>query len=685
MPAAYASIVPQSAFRSDIQGLRAVAILAVLGFHYHLPMLTGGFAGVDIFFVISGFLITGQLLGELEKRGGIDFAAFYGRRMRRLLPALLVVTLATILCGTVLLSPAEQRTMAHAAGYSSFYVSNFWFARQAMDYFAPESAASPFLHTWSLSVEEQFYIVWPGLLALVQLVRPPRRRPAPIAASMGLLTVASFALCLWLMADRQPWAFYASPARGWEFGIGSLASLAPVRNWGARCASAPAAGWAGLAVMLASLIAIREDFPFPAPGALLPACATAVVIFAGSNKDGRGPASLLSIAPLQWIGKLSYSIYLWHWPIIAYAKILDPQLAIGGYFACAALTLALASLTFRLVEQPLRSDRRLTRSSRSSLKFGGVLTACGLIAALCCGLAARWFAGSGMQRIIAQAAAQPSTATQSNHYCLAGFLVGTPYPCDLGARRAERTIIVFGDSHGDQWTTPLAAIASAQGWHLVTYLKSGCPVADVPIYVPRLKRYSPECAAWRAQALAAIASLRPDAVIVAQFSRAYVQGSGNRLGRHAATLPAWRAGLLRSLRALRAAKIPVVLLQDSPTPDSDVPTCLGRADWRGELLSQCDTPRARALDPAIVAAERAAARNSGSAYVDMTDRFCDASLCPAILKGDIVYRDNSHLATRYTAQLAGPLAGALLPLIAAPAANPAGPIPSALRGPPANL
>jgi hypothetical protein len=226
----------------------------------------------------------------------------------------------------------------------------------------------------------------------------------------------------------------------------------------------------------------------------------------------------------------------------------------------------------------------------------------------------------------------------------------------------------------------LAALAAAQGWRLTTYLKAACAVADVPLYVSRLRRVSWECARWRAWSLAEIVRLHPDAVIIAQFSRGYVQAPGSRLHGHGVALEQWRAGLIRTVQTLRGAGIAVILLQDSPTPAGDIPLCLARAAWHGTPRSRCDIARAQAFDPALIRITRAVAARTGSHYVDLTARFCGPQTCPAILKGDIVYRDDSHLTARYAARLQQALGAALRPgLTAAMAAPKAGCPPAANR------
>jgi peptidoglycan/LPS O-acetylase OafA/YrhL len=647
-------------FRSDIEGLRAIAVLAVMAFHFGSPWLTGGFVGVDIFFVISGYLITGMLVSELEKSGHIDLARFYGRRARRLLPALLFVTVMTLACGIVILSPPEQISAARAALASSLYVSNFWFLSQWFDYFSPENAHNPFLHTWTLSVEEQFYLFWPALLLLVGR---SKRNPRTLAITILITTAVSFVVCLWLTNTRQAWAFYASPTRAWEFGLGALASIVPDRWWARRPKAVPAIGWIGLALVFISFIVINEDMPFPGFVALLPALATACVLVSGASRKLTGPVLLLRTAPLQWFGRLSYSIYLWHWPIIVYASIADPSLSVWGRLGCIALTLACAAASYHILESPIRFNAWLAERAIRSVGMGLSFSMIGAIAASAIGIFVDWsVASSPAQRTISDVTLRLPVA--GSRGCLLEFTHARPVTCVFGSDAAPKTIVLFGDSHADEWSTPLASLAREEGWRVVTYLKASCSVADIPVYNLRLRRISPECASWRSQALAEIVKLRPTAVVILEFSSYYVRGPLTDLGQRAVDLPTWSAGLERSLRTLTAAGIQVIVVRDNPTPIRNMRECLSYATWHGLPESRCSTPRMLALSDAVTSAEHNVANAiPGVQFVDFSSKFCDETTCPAVREGLIVYRDGHHLTTSYAMGLIEPLRAALRPVI----------------------
>ena len=361
-------VSPSDHFRPDIEGLRAVAVGAVLLYHAGLPLTSGGFIGVDVFYVISGFLITGLLLREYERSGGINLIQFYARRARRLLPAALVVIVATVGLSAVALSVIELRSVAADAAAAALYVSNFRFALQATDYLAANEP-SPLLHYWSLGVEEQFYLFWPLIvLAAARLVGVARLWLVIVAIAAG-----SFALSVWLTAAAQPWAFFSLPTRAWELALGALAAVGlftlPGR-WPSWFASA--VGLVGLLAISLATVLITPNVPFPGVVAVVPALGALLIVVAGERSDSFG-ARLLAIRPARWIGRISYSLYLWHWPILVLIPPLIGRNDLGTRLVLAVACLLIADLSTRFVETPFRS-RRLTRiaASRSVVAAVGI-------------------------------------------------------------------------------------------------------------------------------------------------------------------------------------------------------------------------------------------------------------------------------------------------------------------------
>ncbi|MBZ9871457.1 acyltransferase [Mesorhizobium sp. BR1-1-9] len=650
-----------ASFRPDIEGMRALAVAGVVAYHFGLTALPGGFAGVDIFFVISGYLITRHLLQEIGESGRLNLWRFYARRARRLLPASLFVILATLLAGAFILSPEEQALYSKGAMFASAYMINLWLIRWSFDYFASDAANNPFIHFWSLSVEEQFYLAWPALLVLAAWLRPGRRAAIVVIGVTGLV---SFAVCAWLTYVSPPWAFYFSPLRAWEFAAGGLATMVPANFLRYHPRLRAAQGWLGLALIVPAYLLLDEALPFPGLLALLPVVGTVLLLVSGAGerqaggKLAGGPTAVLSLPPMQWIGRLSYSLYLWHWPVIVYAGMVTAELSGLDRFACLALTLMLSIFTYHVVENPVRRNGWLMASAARALVPAALLTGAGVVAAY----ANAKFAVHELdpeQRVIAQSAARPSTA-RARGGCVLDYETVTPKPCVFGAKDAKGAIALFGDSHADHWSTPLIEAAEKRDYRVVTWLKSSCRASRLSTWSSKLKRDYAECDQWREQSIKEILALRPALVVISEIaltsSRKMAAGKDEPDNQDAE----WKAGLRSTLETFSKAGLKVAFIRDVPFNDEQVDTCVARALWRGDTPSLCDQTRAYAANDAMAAVERDVVRSIPNArYVDMTDQFCNQTTCHVFIGGKIAFRDRHHLATAFAETLEKPLEKAL--------------------------
>ena len=359
--------------RGDIEGLRAVAVVLVVLFHAGIGDFAGGFIGVDVFFVISGFLITGLLLRERQASGTISLSNFYARRARRLLPAALLVLAVTLLVSLFILPPLLLPGLAGDTAAAALYVSNLGFAVQATDYFAAGAAPSPILHFWSLGVEEQFYLCWPLLVLLVARgVGQVQRR---VGLTLALIALSSFVFALWLTEVAQPWAFFSLPARAWELALGGLLAIAGARLARLPVSLAAGAGWLGLGLIVAGGLLLNETTPFPGYAALLPTLGAALVLVSGAQLSRWGPARLLDTALPRFLGRISYSLYLWHWPILVLPALASGlPLSLPERLALVGLSVLAAAATYRWAEDPLRRGRLIGVRTRRNLSLAGVLT-----------------------------------------------------------------------------------------------------------------------------------------------------------------------------------------------------------------------------------------------------------------------------------------------------------------------
>jgi peptidoglycan/LPS O-acetylase OafA/YrhL len=357
----------ENGFRPDIQGMRAIAVMLVVLNHAGVPGVPGGYVGVDVFFVISGFLITGLLIHEAERTGRVSIRGFYMRRARRILPAAMLTLVAIDITAYVIMNFVRAKETFTASAWATIFAANFHFAHLATNYFDRSQPPSPFLHYWSLAVEEQFYLVWPALLALILFValrlrRSPKTALAVVAAGM---TVASL---VWSIHDTtaDPYGAYFSPfVRGWELGLGALLALSTGQLSRIPRTIRAVAGWVGLGLIAYATVAFSTTTAFPGSAALVPDVGAALLIIAGvASLPAWAPATVISTPPFRWIGDRSYAIYLWHWPILVFAAVYAGHtLSLEENLMLIALAIAISAVSYALVENPLRHKRWTARTS----------------------------------------------------------------------------------------------------------------------------------------------------------------------------------------------------------------------------------------------------------------------------------------------------------------------------------
>ena len=468
-------------YRPDIDGLRAVAVIAVVLFHAGAWPLRSGYAGVDIFFVISGTLIGGIIYRDAEA-GRFSFAGFYARRARRILPALFVVVTVSLALGLLLLDPAELHRLGISAGSALAAMSNlrFWLAT---GYFSPDARNDPMLMTWSLGVEEQFYLFFP--FVLLGLRRLGARWTLPVLLA---LSVASLAACILATARAPTMAFYLLPTRAWELGAGALLAIWQARGgWLPHGRSAQAMGIAGLCAVLVSLVAFPAGTPFPGVAALLPVLGTVALIASGDSLVNR---RLLAHQVPVGIGRISYSWYLWHWPLMTFVRICSvDEPGRGALLAAALLSLLLAGLSWRFVEQPFRSAR--SGDGATVARYGAALAGLMLLPLLATAT------GGLPDRLAPRVAELDRAVAAEQHYpCLATMDATAPNlsPACVQPGRAHRSIALIGDSHAAALGPGLQAIAGRHGWGTLVLAKSTCrPMRAVTVIRFDRPRYAESC------------------------------------------------------------------------------------------------------------------------------------------------------------------------------------------------
>lgn len=698
-----------TSFRPDIEGLRAVAVLAVVLFHAEVPGVNGGYVGVDVFFVISGFLITGLLWREANSSGTVRLRRFYGARARRLLPASALVCVVTAIASVLLLPPLQARSALGDGIASALYVSNFWFGLQGIDYLAPYQPESPYLHYWSLGVEEQFYLVWPALILVTAwLIRHVRRRARteamrstrPYLVVLAVVAVASFAVSLVCTYVLPYVAFFSLPTRAWQLAAGGLIALTAARWQRLSARSAALMGWAGLVMILVACVVFSPATYYPGTAALLPVVGAALIIAAGCATPTQGCGSVLKLSPMQAMGRVSYSWYLWHWPVLLLAPLLfGHALGLAGRIAAALFALLLAMATLRLVENPLRFAEPIRRSAGRSLALGAAVTA--VAVAVCASLITTVAAPVGrgeavppMEIVVPAASAGQSIGTQDDEVeqayaqvqaAVAAGLETTAVPSNLtpsiadaaadlevlyskgcmlklfevrqpeclsGDTASSTTVALIGDSHAAMWSSAFQLAAERMHWRLETLTKANCPVMDLTITNPLRRLASADCLRWREDIVTRLKNDPPKLVVMDAW-RGY--GSGHTwLSGFTSYDPTWLDSMKRIVAQLRGYGSKVLVL--GPIPEMGAASiCLS-----GHLddAAACSRPTSAAVNASGIAAEAAAVRAGGGEYLDVTKLFCTADRCPGIVGNTLVYFDWTHMSSAYSSELA-PVVGAL--------------------------
>ena len=682
--------------RLDIQGLRMVAVLLVFATHlFGWPR--GGFVGVDVFFVISGYLITGNLLRTAEKTGNVSFRKFYWNRVRRIIPAATAVLILTYLASVAAFLPFRAHQVGVDAVSAFFFVSNWRFAAQETDYFASGDAVSPIQHYWSLSIEEQFYFVWPALIFLIGLVVARKawthsHRMRIAGAVMGLVVAISLGWALYETAVAPTWAYFNTFTRVWELGIGALLATAVGLLARIPMRLKPWLSWAGLGLIAASVAFIAEGSPgFPAPWALLPVAGSALVIAAGVGGEPAHQGFLRNPVAV-YVGNISYSLYLVHWPVIVILGALFTSRGGGFYVAVVALAFGLAIASYHFVENPLRYGTwNKARASIQQLRRGGFRTsqatgyrAVAILALLTIGVTALAIrppaipnsppdvaaspnedqsdpvgsklgpAGAALQRQIVEAVAakewpplEPSMQSVINgpiavpevEQC--GVEFPDPQSCTWGPPTAPTRIMLVGDSDALAYGGPLRELAMNSGGEIQVRLEAmpGCPFVGSD-NIKSGKR--PICPARKQRTVEAINTEKPDVVIISNSYGAKPLVSGGFM-----TPDEWAESMRQIVETFQGNTKKVVWL--SPPPETKSPSeCFGKqSSVPADCLSQIDNQWYSMAD-----AERNIAASLDGAWIDAQPWFCSSEgLCPAFVGSTAVKRDDAHITPAYGAKI----------------------------------
>ncbi len=691
-------------FRPDIEGLRAVAVLLVLIYHAGLP-LENGFLGVDVFFVISGFLITGILVRELMASGTISWARFVGRRVRRLLPAAMLVLVVTSAVTWFAVPGLRRREIGTDLAAAALYGVNWLFAHRAVDYLASDTSPSPVQHYWSLAVEEQFYVVWPlALIALALVLRRFGRRPTlrSVGLLLAVLAVPSFAYAVWLSALDPARAYFVTTTRAWELGVGAALAVwcaareaspppgpptASGATWGRHLPAV--VGWLGLAAVVGAAWRLPADAATPGPWTLVPTVGAAAVLWAGAVGSGLGPVRVLGTRPMVWVGGLSYSLYLWHWPVVILA-----EWALQGLTPAQKLLLVLASvgpawLSHRYLEQPVHHSRALAANTRRVLVLGAALSAAGALAALPLTQAPSPFRTTPVAGAIPavgelgaatlttppdpdpaayavedwtwltpdpQLAGQDRPAADVDR-CQVDRLTSVPVRCEFGVRSGTTTVALVGDSKAMQWLPALERLAPGRGWRIVTYGKSACAFAAG--HAQEAGQPYPSCDTWNRHVMDTLRADPPDLLVTSGYAATAWDG-------RASTADALVAGLAERWQQVRDLGTRLAVVGDSPLSPDDLDVCTARHPTE---LTRCAFDREAAVAGSGLPTQQRAAQASGTTIIDLTPFICPVPQCPVAIGHVSIHRAGDHLTATYVRTLASQLGAALDRLPDAPSSH----------------
>lgn len=600
-----------------IQSLRALA--AVLVLIYHADLLPGGYIGVDIFYVISGFLITNLLLREVQERNSLGFSEFYARRFKRLLPASFIVVLTTGIVGWLLLPSTYRADFGRDLIAASTYISNFLFALWNADYQNLGSTPSPFIHFWSLAVEEQFYLFWPIIILIFFRIRGRK------GVFYGILAIASLSFIFSLfLTERSPvWSFYILPTRAWEMAVGGLILFTSSRIK-ERFFNRPQWGFFAAILIVSGAFIFNENTAFPGTAALIPVTSTALLLL---SRDTWPPFldQISRLGIIQWLGKISYPLYLWHWPVLVIPEIhLSRSLTSFELILAIFLILLLSDLTHRLIEEPLRYR---TMSAKKIY----IATVIATFVSISLGLtiinsySSSITSQSGFTFDMDEVRQKPKN---NDDGCHIHFGQTVSPLCEYGDRESQKSIVLYGDSHAAQWLPALDIVGRKNGFRIISLTKSACPSAEVIKELSSQYQIA-DCQAFRDSSVNRIAKERPMAVIMTGM-QPFTAPNSTMSSRNW-----WLTGEAKALARVEKFTDFPIYLTDTPLPRVDIPTCL--ADMARD---ECDTSRPI---PSEVA--------PGLIVINPTPWLCGQK-CPAVIDGIVVYRDKSHLSVAMSEYLA---------------------------------
>jgi peptidoglycan/LPS O-acetylase OafA/YrhL len=662
-------------------------VLLVVFYHAGFGGLSGGYVGVDVFFVISGFVITGVLLRERTSSNSTSLVNFYGRRSRRIIPAATVVIVITVVVTYAVLGIVYGNQTAIDARWTAVFLANFHFASVGTNYLTAQQPPSPLLNFWSLAVEEQFYLIYPTVFLVIAAVRTRMSLYARLTIGLVAIIAASFALSVVQTASDPTVAYFSPLTRAWELALGALVAISTRWLLAVPRVLGSVMTWAGLVAIGFAAIEFDSHTAYPGTLVAVPVVGASLVIAGGVSTPRRAAESLLGLAPFRWFGKLSYSIYLWHWPILIVAADAAGKASLPFHQNVVWLAVALAAsvITFYAVENPIRHATFPTVGRWAPIGLGAVLIAVSFGVSTVELNVHQGPVSTSKQASISSAIAHLTVATSAAEVervvrsarairslppdltpALASIpdSLGAPFApcwptygqssipaCVFGDRTATRTMVLYGDSHAGMWFDAVNLIAAVAHWKLVILGKGNCPADSLPYADP--SGWGPAggeyavCDQWHRFAIDRINKLDPDLVIITQEVR-------GKPDARPYTWQQWQRGLENTIKQIHVPTSKIVVLGNIPILPQSGPQCLSRNSTN---VQACSGP-----DPSswtqYLHAEQIAATDVGARYISVLPWFCSTT-CTAVIGKFEVYFDQYHVTAAYTFYLSRVLSQAL--------------------------
>ncbi len=628
--------------RVDIQILRAIAVLLVFACHAGLELFSGGYVGVDIFFVISGYVITLNILRNRQESAKNLLLQFYTARLLRLLPALTFMLVVCSVASLVLLAPIEQINQYSTAIGANFWVSNLVLLFQETGYFGPEASNNLYLHTWSLGVEEQFYLVWPvlilfGLGYFANTVRGDNYQN--LLYVFIVCAAGSLALSLVLGKIEPNFAFYMMPARAWQFAIGAAIALYHFQGkLQASNRTSISLTIIGITLIAISATAFNDQHSYPSWRALIPTLGAALLLMRSTSSN----TSIINILgkPLtimgKWLGDISYSFYLWHWPVLLFIKYYPPTTSNFDVAISITVTTLFASLSYYCVEQPTRRLKIKASRIKAITASTAALFACFGLLSYCEKISVDWTSDSKQREILA-AKNELSSIYQAG--CDTWYFSSDVTPCVSNVENATKTVIMIGDSVLAQWWPAIQPYFNKRGWNAIILTKSSCPMINHPIYYERIRSIYTICEQWRKKAIAFIKKKNPEILILGS-SLAYKVNNDE-----------WLHGsksLLDSISGIGQ----IIVIGGTPRLQIDVPTCLARKLWVNHTIDfDYDCKEKKQTHPFNSILLDLAKKYPNINFIDSSETVCKNNLCGGIINQTISYRDGQHVTYQLASKL----------------------------------